>query len=239
MESGFFKPGDRRAALVEDLFATIARRYDLINDLQSGGMHRLWKRRLVSLAMGGNPASALDVCCGTGDVALRLAAKGVHVVGCDFSGPMLSVAAKRNCGGQGKISWIRADALNLPIASGSFDVVTISYGLRNLANFEGGLTELWRVLKPGGRLLVLDFGKPPFRLWRILYYAYLRAVVPVFGRLFFGNSATHAYIYESLLAYPAQVGVDRWLRDHGAVSPRTELLMGGMMTINCCQKPLV
>lgn len=239
MESGFFKTGEQRAELVEDLFATIAHRYDLINDLQSGGLHRLWKRRLVTLALQRRPEMALDVCCGTGDVALRLAAEGVQVVGCDFSGPMLSVAARRSREGRDddRLTWVRADALNLPVASASVDVVTISYGLRNLASFEGGLAELWRVLKPGGRLLVLDFGKPPARLWRALYYAYLRAIVPIFGRLFFGNSATHAYIYDSLVAYPAQTGVDRWLREHGAVSPRTELLLGGMMTINVAEKP--
>ena len=239
MSNVFYEPGEKRAAKVSDLFAAVARHYDLINDLQSFGLHRWWKRRLVNLAQAGSGKIALDVCCGTGDVAFRLAQAGATVAGLDFSQPMLEVAARRQRVARPNRRapfWLQADALRLPFSAGSFDIVTISYGLRNLASWEGGLDELWRVLKPGGRLLVLDFGKPDNRLWRGPYFAYLEWVVPVFGRLFCGSSETHSYILESLRHYPAQEGVNRRLIDLEAREPRIINLLGGIMSINLAEK---
>ena len=170
MSEGYYEPGEQRAAKVRDLFGAIAGRYDLLNDLQSFGLHRAWKRRLVRLAAMGPDRRALDVCCGTGDVALALAATGAEVVGVDFSEPMLSVARERKPA-EARVRFLQGDALNLPFADASFDAVTISYGLRNLADIPAGLRELWRVARPGGRVLVLDFGKPANRFWRALYFA--------------------------------------------------------------------
>ena len=195
MANPFYSPGRERAAKVQDLFGTIARRYDLINDLQSLGLHRLWKRRLVRLARLESGQRALDVCCGTGDVTFALARTGAEVIGLDFSREMLRVAearrvrdAGREPSGQGgTLAFVQGDALHLPFPDASFDAVTISYGLRNLADFEAGLAEMRRVLRTAGRLLVLDFGKPANPLWRALYFAYLRAAVPLFGRLFAGR----------------------------------------------------
>jgi demethylmenaquinone methyltransferase/2-methoxy-6-polyprenyl-1,4-benzoquinol methylase len=232
--SKFYVEGDARAARVEDLFATIAPRYDLINDLQSFGLHRLWKRRLIRLA-GIRPGElALDVCCGTGDVAFALAAAGATVTGFDFSEPMLAVARNRARAVAPGASPVfqQGDALNLPFADASFDVVTISYGLRNLADFDRGVRELARVLRPGGRLLVLDFGKPDNALWRWGYFQYLRWLVPIFGRLFCGDGDTHGYILESLKKYPAQRGVDAKLAELGWTDRRVVNLLGGVMGIN-------
>jgi demethylmenaquinone methyltransferase/2-methoxy-6-polyprenyl-1,4-benzoquinol methylase len=232
--SKFYVEGDARAARVEDLFAAIAPRYDLINDLQSFGLHRLWKRRLIRLA-GIRPGElALDVCCGTGDVAFALAAAGATVTGFDFSEPMLAVArnrARATAPGASPV-FQQGDALNLPFADASFDVVTISYGLRNLADFDRGVRELARVLRPGGRLLVLDFGKPDNALWRWGYFQYLRWLVPIFGRLFCGDGDTHGYILESLKKYPAQRGVDAKLAELGWTDRRVVNLLGGVMGIN-------
>lgn len=234
MASKFYVEGDARAARVEDLFAAIAPRYDLINDLQSFGLHRLWKRRLIRLA-GIRPGElALDVCCGTGDVAFALAAAGATVTGFDFSEPMLAVARNRARAVAPGASPVfqQGDALNLPFADASFDVVTISYGLRNLADFDRGVRELARVLRPGGRLLVLDFGKPDNALWRWGYFQYLRWLVPIFGRLFCGDGDTHGYILESLKKYPAQRGVDAKLAELGWTDRRVVNLLGGVMGIN-------
>lgn len=241
MANRFYAEGEARAAKVNDLFAQIAPRYDLINDLQSFGLHRRWKRKLVRLAEPAPGKRALDLCCGTGDVAFALARAGCEVMGLDFSAEMLAVAERR-AGGDGKwplasCKFIRGDAQNLPMADGSFDIVTISYGLRNLADLDRGLAEMKRVLKPGGRALVLDFGKPDNAAWRACYFGYLRWFVPLFGRLFCGDSATHAYILESLLRYPGQRGVDERMRAAGFVETRIVNLLGGVMSINVGRKP--
>jgi demethylmenaquinone methyltransferase/2-methoxy-6-polyprenyl-1,4-benzoquinol methylase len=225
---------------VEDLFARVAPRYDLINDLQSFGLHRWWKRRLIRLAAIRAGERALDVCCGTGDVAFALARAGAVVTGLDFSDPMLAVARRRQAGSGAaglSIQFRQGDALELPFDDESFDVVTISYGLRNLADFDRGLRELTRVLRPGGRLLVLDFGKPDWAPWRAAYFAYLRWLVPLFGKCFCGDADTHGYILESLMKYPAQRGVDRALSQRPGYQTRVVNLLGGVMGINWARKP--
>ena len=245
MSNRYYEPGEQRGARVNDLFAAIAPRYDLINDLQSFGLHRWWKRRLVRLANPGPGSPALDLCCGTGDVAFALAARGAVVTGLDFSGPMLTVARRRGDAvsqpgspSAGRVSeFLQGDAQKIPFPDASFDVVTVSYGLRNLASWEAGLLEMWRVARPGGRLLVLDFGKPDNALWRSLYFAYLRLFVPLFGRIFCGDSQTHAYILESLKHYPAQHGVAAKMRKLGCRDVRIVPLLGGVMTINHGVKP--
>ena len=241
MASKFFVPGPDRAPKVEDLFATIAPRYDVINDLQSFGMHRLWKGRMVEAARLRPGEQALDVCCGTGDVTFRLARTGADTVGFDFSHAMLAVAAQRAAqiplpSGSGTVRFQQGDALDLPFADRSFDVVTISYGLRNLADFHSGLRELTRVLRPGGRLLVLDFGKPDFLPWRWVYFQYLERICPLFGKVFCGDGDTHGYILDSLKAYPAQHGVDSALRELGYVETRIQTLLGGTMTLNTARR---
>jgi demethylmenaquinone methyltransferase/2-methoxy-6-polyprenyl-1,4-benzoquinol methylase len=240
MSNVYYDPGEKRAEKVGDLFAAVAPRYDLINDLQSLGLHRLWKRRLVRLAEPARGKRALDVCCGTGDVAFRLARAGAAVTGVDFSGPMLEVAARRGRDwpeGAPAPGFVRGDALRAPFPDGAFDIVTISYGLRNLASLEDGLGELWRMLKPRGRFLALDFGKPPNPAWRTIYFAYLKRVVPLFGRLFCGCAETHGYILESLWRYPAQEGVRQRLLALGARDCRVINLMGGIMSIHLAVKP--
>lgn len=235
MASPFYDPGEQRAAKVHDLFAAIARRYDLLNDLQSLGLHRRWKRQLVQLAQVTPGARALDVCCGTGDIARRLAKAGAEAVGLDFSERMLEVArAKaRHPKSEGRNPrFICGDAQQLPFGNEEFDVVTVGYGLRNLASWETGLREMARVAKPGGRLLILDFGKPANPLWRGLYFGYLRLAVPVLGRLFAGSADAYGYILESLRHYPAQLGVAAKLCELGLIDVQTINLLGGAMSIH-------
>ena len=222
---------------VRRLFDKIAPRYDFINDLQSFGLRRFWKRRLVAMAAAQPGTRALDVCCGTGDIAFALAQSGAEVTGLDFSPPMLEIArCRQSAFPKAKLNFMSGDAMRLPFADASFEVVSCGYGLRNLEDWRTGLREMHRVLRSGGRLLVLDFGKPDNRVWRAVYFAYLRFVVPVFGKLFCGDSAAYAYILKSLHAFPAQHGVDAALRESGCESVGLKPLLGGVMAINYGEK---
>ena len=250
MPNEYFDSGQQRASKVHALFERIASRYDLLNDLQSFGLHRRWKRRVLKSARSESGEHALDICCGTGDLTLGFARQGLHAVGLDFSERMLRVAEERKelsilsvnatqRGASADSPWpyyVRGDAQRIPFQDASFDIVTVGYGLRNLANWEAGLSEMCRVAVPGGRLLVLDFGKPENPLWRFLYFSYLRLFVPVLGLIFCGSASAYAYILESLLHYPAQRGVAAKMRNLGLVNIQVINLLGGAMSINYAQK---
>ncbi|SVB29351.1 uncharacterized protein METZ01_LOCUS182205 [marine metagenome] len=230
MAEGYFSNDATRAGRVQELFDAIASRYDLINDLQSLWLHRHWKKRLVKLADPSESQRALDLCCGTGDIAFALAQCGAEVIGMDFSQPMLDHATARNS--ELKVTFLHGDALDTKQPDNHFDLVTIAYGLRNLTSFKGGLREMHRVAKPGGKLLVLDFGKPSFAPWRWYYYSYLKWVVPWFGRIFCRDAPAYAYIHESLENYPAQDGVAEMMRELGCQNITIHRILGSAMTIN-------
>jgi demethylmenaquinone methyltransferase/2-methoxy-6-polyprenyl-1,4-benzoquinol methylase len=242
VSNAFYDAGEQRAAKVSDLFATIARRYDLINDLQSFGLHRLWKRRVVGLAKVQNGNRALDLCCGTGDLALALAQHGAETIGLDFSEKMLEVAEARRQKIRNSqfairnLKFLQGDAQQLPFPDNFFDIVTVGYGLRNLTSWERGLDEMFRVAKPGGRIVVLEFGKPANALWRALYFTHLRCSVPLIGLLFCGNASAYAYILESLKHYPAQLAVAEKMRGLKLTNVRVINLLGGAMAINYGEK---
>lgn len=235
MGSKYYAHGEERAAKVHDLFALVAPRYDLVNDLQSFGLHRLWKRRLIRLTQPKRGERILDLCCGTGDIAFGLAQAGATVLGLDFSEAMLSVAQRRVTN-MARVEWVRGDALRLPFDDEEFEALTIGYGLRNLACFETAILEMLRVLKPHGRLLILDFGKPENPIWRRVYFAYLAWFVPLFGKAFCGDTAPYSYILESLKQYPAQRGVAALMAEMNCERVRTVNLLGGIMSINCGEK---
>ncbi len=246
MSNAFYAPGPQRATKVGDLFAAVARRYDFINDLQSFGLHRRWKWLAAQLANAQPGDRALDVCCGTGDLAFALAAQGADVVGLDFSEAMLTVAKSKIQNLKSKVrssqptvhnpQFLHGDALRVPFPEASFEIVTVGYGLRNLVSWEAGLSEMVRVTRPGGRLLVLDFGKPDCALWRTVYFTYLKLVVPLLGLIFCHNAGAYAYILESLKRYPAQRGVEAKMRELGLTNVRVVNLLGGAMSINYAEK---
>ena len=250
MSNEFYTPGEQRAAKVNDLFARIARRYDFLNDLQSFGLHRSWKRQVADLAKITPGASALDLCCGTGDITFALAQRGAATTGLDFSPQMLAVANGRSQKQKAKNQdkkpqsanripqFVQGDAQQLPFGGNSFDVVTIGYGLRNLTSWERGVEEMFRVARPGARLIVLDFGKPPNALWRAVYFTHLQLSVPLIGLLFCGNASAYAYILESLKHYPAQLAVADKMRALNLKNVRIINLLGGAMAINYGEKPL-
>jgi demethylmenaquinone methyltransferase/2-methoxy-6-polyprenyl-1,4-benzoquinol methylase len=250
-------PPGERAGNVRRLFGAIAPRYDLINDLQSFGLHRRWKRRLVREAQLREGETALDVGCGTGDIAFLLAQHSSKVVALDFSLPMLARAHARSAAALGVaarldqdgvtpplapepfdrgVHFLCGDALRLPLSDEVVDVVTVSYGLRNLADLDQGLGEMWRVTRPGGRILILDFGKPENSFWRACYFAYLKVFVPACGRIVAGNAAAYRYILDSLKDYPAQAGLPRRLEPAGWSEPRTINLLGGIMSLTKATK---
>ncbi|HEY5232956.1 MAG TPA: class I SAM-dependent methyltransferase [Verrucomicrobiae bacterium] len=245
----FYASGEQRAARVNDLFAAIARRYDLLNDLQSFGLHRLWKRRVIRLASVKPGDRALDLCCGTGDIALALARQGAETIGLDFSEKMLEVAKRRSEKSEVRSPnknshftlhaphFIQGDAQQIPFPENSFDIVTVGYGLRNLTSWENGLEEMLRVARPGARLIVLEFGKPANLLWRKIYFAHLKCSVPLIGLLFCGNPRAYAYILESLKHYPAQLAVAEKMRGLKLASVRVINLLGGAMAVNYAEKP--
>lgn len=241
MSNLFCAPDEPRAAKVNDLFAAIARRYNLLNDIQSFGLHRRWKRRAIELAAVQPGNRALDLCCGTGDLALALARRGAEVTGIDFSPEMLEIAeARRQRNSKSQISSLKfmpGDAMQIPFPGASFDIVTVGYGLRNLTSWEKGLDEMHRVAKPGARLVVLDFGKPANALWRGIYFAHLKCSVPLLGWIFCGNADAYAYILESLKQYPAQPAVAAKMRELKLVNVRVINFLGGAMAINYGEKP--
>ncbi len=241
MPNKFLAEGEERAPKVREMFSLLAGRYDLINDLMSAGLHRKWKRDTVRLALEGRQGRLrlLDLCCGTGDLAFlaESAAPESAVTGADFTLPMLRIARRRCRENGGRSRFAQADALRLPFRSGSFDAITIGYGLRNVADLRQALSEMRRVLAPGGRLVVLDFGKPanPVAAW--LYWGFLRTVMPVMGWLFHGDPETYLYIPESLRSFPAQRGVRELMAEAGFVHARFENRLLGTMGLNLGEAP--
>jgi len=241
MTGTYYTPGPERSANVHALFRRIAGRYDLVNDIQSLGLHRRWKCRVAELARVKTGQSALDLCCGTGDISFALARAGAKVVGLDFTTEMLDRAQIRVGMALARprsiIELIRGDAQKLPFMDNVFDAVTIGYGLRNLSDWKLGIEEMRRVAKPGGRLVVLEFGKPQNTLWRGLYQTYLRAIVPSFGLMFYGNPHAYRYILESLDHYPSQVEIADFMRQGaGLVNVKLFNILGGAMSIHCAEK---
>ncbi len=224
-----------RAPKVREMFSRLAQRYDLVNDVMSFGMHRVWKRQTVQMALAGASRNArvLDLCCGSGDLCFLAEELGAgEVVGADFTLPMLDVAKRRRRERNRRSRFLQADALRLPFADGSFDVLTIGYGLRNVADIPAALAEMRRVLAPGGRAVVLDFGKPDHALPAALYRAYLGTVMPAVGWLFHRDPQTYAYIPASLERYPAQRGVEALMKAAGFADVRYEERLLGTMGIN-------
>ena len=240
MSNPFYTSGEQRAQKVNDLFGKIARRYDLITDVQSFGLHWRWKRRVVEFASVRPGDRALDVCCGTGDIGFLAEAAGgagTRVVGADFTLPMLAVARRRKLAEAKASAFTQADALRLPFPDGTFHAITVGYGLRNIADPEAALAEMRRVLAPGGRAVILDFGKPGNPVAAALYQAFLHTMMPAVGLLFHGDADTYLYIPASLKRYPGQRGVAELMEKTGFVNVRYENRLLGTMGINIGNAP--
>ncbi len=230
--------GRSRGAHVKALFESIAGHYDKVNDLMTAGQHRLWKRDLVRLLGIGPGDRCLDMCTGTGDLALLVkAAAGPSgtVVALDFSPEMLARA--RNRPGADAITWLEGDALELPFDAASFDHVSVGFGLRNVAAIEGALAEMWRVLRPGGTAASLDMAKPSLPVLKPLIRAYEFAIVPRLAQLVGAPGQPYRYLPSSNLAFPDRKGLERLFTQAGYVDVRAHEKAFGAVAIVTGTKP--
>jgi ubiquinone/menaquinone biosynthesis methyltransferase len=219
---------------VRGLFATIADRYDLITVLLSFGLDARWKRHLVTSAGKVRDLAALDLACGTGDIAFELARHGARVVGLDITPRMVEIArSKRKAGGP---ALMVGDMMALPVADQQFDVVTTGYGLRNVPDLRGALRETARVLRPGGLLLSLDFNRPDTALMRGIYLGYLTVVGSLLGYALHRDPDTYRYIPESLRRYPGAGAVAAMMREEGFSTATWEPVLGGLMAIHIARR---
>lgn len=230
-----FASPDSKRRYVRGLFSTIADRYDLITVLLSWGQDRRWKRRLASLAPAVPGIRALDLACGTGDIACVLASRGAHVVGLDIT-PRMVELARRKPSMNRRVGFVVGDMMALPFPADHFDVVTTGYGLRNVPALPQALEEIARTLKPGGVLLSLDFDRPPNALIRGVYLGYLRAVGSALGAALHRDPDTYRYIPESIQRYPGASAVSDLARAHGFASCDHLPVLAGLMAIHVAKK---
>jgi demethylmenaquinone methyltransferase/2-methoxy-6-polyprenyl-1,4-benzoquinol methylase len=222
------------ATQVRGMFDRISGVYDLMNSAMTAGLHHQWRERAVDRAEVGPESDALDVCCGTGDLALELRRRigpDGRVVGCDFSEPMLELA-RRKSGDEGlpvEFGW--ADALELPYGDRSFDAVTIGFGARNLADLDRGLSEMARVLRPGGRLVILEITRPEREPLASFYSLWFDRLVPVLGSLA-GDSEAYSYLPESVRSFPEPRELAGKIDAAGFTEIRWLLLAGGIIAIH-------
>ncbi len=220
---------DRDPAAVRAMFGRVARRYDLANHLLSGGLDFWWRHRASEIVRQWQPRRVLDLATGSGDLALTIARKlpEAKITGADFSPEMLAVAREK-----GLTNTIVADALELPFADASFDVVTVAFGLRNMADWGAALAEMARVLTPEGHVLVLDFSLPRGG-WRPLYRAYLHHCLPWLAGIITGQKAAYNYLGDSIEKFPSGREMCALLETSGFRNAQAQPLSRGIVTIYC------
>ena len=231
---------EKKQRYVNRLFETIAPRYDFFTKFMSFGMDQGWKRTLVEMAGLTGGETSLDLACGTGDITFALGRRlsTGRAAGLDITQGMLDIAErKRRESRIENVSFHRGDIMSLPFANRSFDCVTGGYALRNVPEIAGALAEIFRVLKPGGRFLSLDFGHPSNAAYRWLYLNYLVVVGSAAGLALHGDADTYRYIPESLKRYPGQRGVRDMMDGAGFVDTGFREFGGGIMAINYGAKP--
>jgi demethylmenaquinone methyltransferase/2-methoxy-6-polyprenyl-1,4-benzoquinol methylase len=238
---GFRQVDERdKASLVRGVFDSVAGRYDLMNDVMSAGMHRLWKRELVALMAPRDGQQLLDVAGGTGDIAFRLRdAADCHVTVCDINQRMLEEGTRRAIDHNrlSGLEWVCADAQALPFASNRFDSYSIAFGIRNVTHIEQALAEAFRVLKPGGRFFCLEFSRPAVPLLRRAYDAYSFHVIPQLGRMVAGDRESYQYLVESIRLFPPQQAFADMVQQAGFAAVRYRNLTQGVVAIHSGWKP--
>lgn len=227
LEAAFDSPQSKRH-YNRTLFSTIADRYDLITALLSYGQDARWKQQLVAMANVRDGERALDLAAGTGDIAFAVAARGARTVALDLTHRMLVLARQKSQAA----SFITGDMTNLPFPSSSFDLVTTGYGLRNVPDLNAAIDEIFRVLRPGGRVLSLDFNRPENPVVRAAYLSYLTVVGSTLGWILHRDPDTYRYIPASIRRYPGARGVAERLQSRGFTAVRVIPLLCGLMSLH-------
>lgn len=235
---------EREAARhVREMFSRIAARYDFLNHVLSLEMDRIWRRRAAQRfrhILSQENASVLDLCCGTGDLLIALARGGrAKVFGSDFAHPMLVRAAekwerlRREPGGHQRPCFLaEADALALPFRDGTFDLVTAAFGFRNLANYESGLLEIRRVLRPGGEAGIVEFAEPRGAVFGLLFQFYFRSILPRLGRMISGDGSAYSYLPNSVARFPSPEELAKLMQQAGFSDVKFERWTGGTVTLH-------
>jgi demethylmenaquinone methyltransferase / 2-methoxy-6-polyprenyl-1,4-benzoquinol methylase len=226
------------AAHVREMFSRIAPRYDLLNHLLSLDVDKAWRRRVArrfSVMLHDPAARVLDLCCGTGDLALAFrkeAPTGAEIVGSDFVPEMLVRARTKAAASGAGVTFVEADALSLPFTEASFDLVACSFGFRNLANYERGLTEIRRILKVGGVAAILEFSEPPGKIFGSLYRFYFRRILPRLGGLISGNPSAYSYLPNSVGKFPSPEELQELFERAEYTGAHFERWTGGIVTLH-------
>lgn len=223
---------DEKTRRVGAVFSSVARRYDLMNDLMSGGMHRLWKDRFVARVKPRPGEAILDMAGGTGDVAFRMARRGARVTVSDINADMLEVGRQRAAArGLAGLDWQVENAESLSFASGLFDAYTIAFGIRNVTDKPAALAEAHRVLKRGGRLFVLEFSSSDWPGFAQLYEAYADRMIPRIGKAVANDEDSYRYLVESIRRFPRPLAFQQMIADAGFIRTATEPMLGGLVCI--------
>lgn len=218
-------------ATIQRMFADVAPGYDRANHALSLGVDLWWRRQAVGLTGVVRGERGLDVCAGTGDLSLALQRCGAEVVGADFCAPML-VRAAAKCGQRAGPRFLAADALALPFGDAVFDFATVAFGIRNVSDPRAALREMARVVRPGGRVVVLEFCKPRFPLLASAYRFYFRFVLPVLGSWICGTkNGAYRYLHDSVMAFPERHEFLQLMREAGLQLPGMRLLTGGIAAL--------
>jgi demethylmenaquinone methyltransferase/2-methoxy-6-polyprenyl-1,4-benzoquinol methylase len=225
---------DKNPEEVAAMFDGVAKRYDLVNDLLSLGRTKAWRKATTKAIQPRPGMKILDLAAGTGSSSEPLAAAGADVIPADFSEGMLAAGRKA----RPHLPFTKADALNLPFADGEFDVATISFGLRNTQKTAKALAEMYRVVKPGGLLVVTEFSSPTFALFRTIYTNYLMRALPAIARKTSSNPDAYIYLAESIRAWPDQKGLAAEISAAGWVETTWKNLTGGVVAVHKARKPL-
>ena len=224
---------EEKTRRVGEVFSSVARRYDVMNDLMSGGMHRLWKDRFVARVKPRPGEAILDMAGGTGDVAFRMARRGALVTVADINADMLEVGRQRaKRGGLSGLSWKVENAEKLSFADGSFDAYTIVFGIRNVTDIPAALKEAHRVLKRGGRFFCMEFSSSEWPGFSNLYEAYASTVIPKIGKAITNDEDSYRYLVESIQRFPKPAAFKAMVGQAGFVRAAAEPMLGGLVTIH-------
>lgn len=233
-------PGEATTERVRSIFSGIAGRYDSFNTIASMGIDRGWRKKLVAACKVRPESRVLDLCAGTGDVSFAIAdmAHPAEVVVTDFTPEMLEIAREKAPQHQGptQLTFELADAQDLQFEDESFDVVTVAFGVRNLPDRERNFAEVLRVLKPGGRYVILEFSRPPLAVWRGVYHVYLQHAIPTIGGMLTGDRDSFVYLNDSIRRFPTQPELAAELRAAGFTAIGWTDMTGGIVALHTAVK---